>query len=219
MVEVVVVVLGISVVVVVVVGGGSVVVEVVVAGVVVVVVVEEGVVGLLVVVVVIVVEDIEELVSEFLELTLLASALVWGGNVGKSILTRVLSASPPLPLAVLLASVVDLLSLSMELFEPTSSSSSSSSSSKSASILVRGVELRLPNTARNTSGPATLITWAIIRFTISSMVYANTTKEHFFCKRKEIWVFIKFIQIQFFFQKLLQMTVFSQMKWPICLIR
>lgn len=127
MVEVVVVVVGISVVVVVVVGGGggSVVVEVVVAGVVVVVVVEEGVVGLLVVVFVIVVEDIEELVSEFLELTLLASPLVWGGNVGKSILTRVLSASPPLPLAVLLASVVDLLSLSIELFEPTSSSSSS----------------------------------------------------------------------------------------------
>lgn len=196
---VVVVVVGISVVVVVVVGGGSsVVVEVVVAGVV---VVEEGVVGLLVVVVVIVVEDIEELVSEFLELTLLESALVWGGNVGKSIFTRVLSASPPLPLAVLLASVVDLLSLSMELFEPTSSSSSSSSSSKSASILVRGVELRLPNTARNTSGPATLITWAIIRFTISSMVYANTTKEHFFFAKGRKFGFLSNLNKFNFFSK------------------
>uniref|UniRef100_A0A1A9X0C3 Uncharacterized protein n=1 Tax=Glossina brevipalpis TaxID=37001 RepID=A0A1A9X0C3_9MUSC len=95
-----------------------------------------------------------------------------GENVGSSICILVfasLSFS-----AVLLLSFTSLSTLLILLL--LLSSESSSSSSKSAAKLGLCDDGRLLNTERNRSGPATLITCAIIRFTIESICYKNLVK-------------------------------------------
>lgn len=144
-----------------------------------------GGVELLVVVAVVVVVGLSLRVSNVVELTL-ACSVVSGGNVGKSICTLGLSLPDILP-----SSIVGVVFLSLSIELSPFVSSSSSSSSKSASKLVRGVEGRLPSRERKTSGPATRITWAMIRFTIPSICYKITI----YVERKSMDLFLYFSKI------------------------
>lgn len=94
-----------------------------------------------------------------------------GGKVGKAMLTRV----PPFllfPTDVLALSLRDCVAVSLFPSRELTSLLVSSSSSKSASKSERSVVGRLlPSNAGSKLGPATRITWPIMRLTMSSICY------------------------------------------------